>query len=133
MTVSSLDETLARGRAAAETLMVDTCVVKRRTGQTLDPATDALVASFDTVYDGKCRVKSAARLAHDQVVGEQNLSLNRFEVDLPFGTADVVKVDDVVNVTASADTWVVDRDLVVLAVDYSGTVTKRKLIVEDHA
>ena len=50
---------LARGRAAAEALMVDTCAIRRRTGETLDDTTGEVTATYDDVYSGRCRVQQA--------------------------------------------------------------------------
>lgn len=90
-----------QGRAAAESLMVDTCTIRRGVVRTFDQATSSYVATGGTVvYTGPCRVRP--RDNADRVIdapGEQ-VTLVPFVVSVP--VTDVgFEVDDEVTITAS--------------------------------
>jgi hypothetical protein len=93
---------VARGRAAAEALMVDACTIERETGSTTDQASGVVTPTYDTIYDGKCRFQQAsidATTAPD--VGEAQVYLEQTILQLP-ATATGVHAEGVVTCTASA-------------------------------
>ena len=100
---------LARGRRAAEALMVDACTITRPGGE---PVWDEASMSYTTpdgsaVYDGPCRVQLSAAMANTPEAGDRVLVAQRSTVSVPMGVTGVA-VDDVVTVTASVH----DPDLV---------------------
>lgn len=120
---------LARGRAAAEALMVDACVVRRPTGETTDPTTGAVTSTFDTLYTGKCKIQQSSRPggASGVDVGEAHLLLQRVEVHLPM-SAGGFQPDDEVTVTAAAyDPDLVGQMFVVRDVPSKSMATARRL------
>ena len=132
----SAADTLAEGRLAHLELMVETCTVKRVTGQTLD-ANDVLVDTFTTIYPvapalGICRVK-AFRMGHQTEAGQVAVQMRGYDVQLPWDAVGEILRSDVLTVTASDDAWLIGRPLTVTEVNYSGTQTARHILVEDDS
>ena len=94
---------MARGRAAAEALMVDACTVRRATGETTDPDTGEVERTYATVYTGKCRVQQSLAQAQQQDAGEDYMLLLRLEVQLPVAGSEGLSVGDEVTITASVN------------------------------
>ena len=59
------------GRVTAESLMESSCIITRKTGETVD-ASGANVSTFTTIYSGKCRLRMDTRRA-DEVVASYSL------------------------------------------------------------
>lgn len=94
---------VARGRALAEGLMEDACLVTRpgsRTGT--DPVTgkDVISAALQ-VYAGPCRVQLPGSQEDVRRAGDRSWTVQRLTLSLPMSAASV-EVGDVVEVTATA-------------------------------
>lgn len=127
MSVSAL---VTRGRAFAESVMVDTCTIQTETRGALNTTTGAYAAStFTTVYSGKCRVKGppagGGSIAERQA-GDAEQPLQRQTLVIPHGSAASISVGDKVTITGS-NSGVEFR--VVGDVD-STTMTARSILVE---
>ncbi|MEV4197019.1 DUF6093 family protein [Micromonospora globbae] len=131
---------LARGRRAAERLMVDRCVIRRRIGETTDDDGN-VIPTWTTVYDaeppapagsgGKCRLKQTLAQPRPDEQGEADLLMVRRELQLPMSVVGV-QADDVVTMTASRhDPDVVGREFVVRGLHHATHATKRRLQVEE--
>ena len=134
----SVDSVLARGRTAALQLMRDTCIIERRTAHSaLNTTTGQYTDTWTAVYSGACRIKSAAQrgvaAGRDVTTGESELTLHKYEIDLPWDATPEIHREDRVTVTASEDAWVIGRPLEVVDVGYTGTSTSRRLTVEDRS
>lgn len=130
---TSLDDLLARGRAAHLDLMLDTCTITRAGTSALNRTTSALTpGAATTLYSGACRVK-AQRLPRDRQAGERLTSTARYEVALPFTAVptEPLQVGDRVTVTASADARLIGQAMAVKSLDYGSTATAWRLTVED--
>lgn len=94
---------LDRGRAMAESLMLDACtIVHPATSGDVDEATGRPSSTAGaTVYTGPCKVQSADLEVRNPESGEHPYSLQRFAVHIPV-TATGVAVGDVVTITASS-------------------------------
>ena len=103
----SLSSVLARGQAAAEALMVDTCTITRVGTRTTDTTTAVVTTPTTTLYTGRCRIQQAQAQAQREDIGEDHLLLLRLEVQLPMSLTGLV-VGDRITITAAAD----DADLV---------------------
>lgn len=101
-----LESVLTRGRAAAEALMVDACVIRRRTGETTDDDGNVTPTYGPDLYSGKCRTQQPNAQAAQADVGEDYQLLLRLEVHLPMSVVGL-EVGDEVMITAS----VYDPDL----------------------
>ena len=120
-----------RGRAAAERLMVDVCVIRRRTGESTDDD-GVITPTYDTVYDGICRMQQPGTGdAREADSGEAALLLLRFELQLPPSVVGV-QADDVVTVTASQyDPDLVGREFVVRGLAHKSHAVMRRLQVQE--
>lgn len=123
---------LARGRAAAEALMVDTCTIQRTTGTATDPHTGEITPTQAVIYSGACKVQQPDTQATEQKPGQAELLMVRRELHLPIVTSDGVRADDEVTI----DTSVHDADLVGRLFAVRGEMSKsmstaRRLGVEE--
>lgn len=100
---------LARGRARAEALMVDTCTIERPTGTKIrDENTGGFTRVMQPLYTGqRCRVQSRGYWGQRTDVGQADLILLQLEIQLPVSVTGL-RVHDVITVTASVN----DPDLV---------------------
>lgn len=92
---------LARARIAAEAGMEDTCVIRRRTGETTDPTSGVVTPTRVGVYTGKCRMQHSVAQSQQHDVGEDFVLLQRIELQLPMSVVGL-EVGDEVTMTASA-------------------------------
>lgn len=90
-----------RGRTKAEALQVDTCTIKRRTGEVTDIDTGVVTPAYTVVYSGQCRLKLSVATARPADVGQAQVFMQHPILSLP-ATTTGVQVDDVVTITASA-------------------------------
>lgn len=126
---------LARGRALAESLMVDACTITRLTGETTNEDTGVVTPTTSTVYTGRCRVQQS-QLGADSVPsdpGEAYVRLVAFEVQLPMSVLGL-RVQDVVTITASAlDPDLVGRQFNILGLAHKTHATARRIQVQEVA
>jgi hypothetical protein len=126
---------LARGRAAAESLMVDTCTITRTTGESTNEDTGVVTPTTSTVYTGRCRVQQS-QLGADSTPsdpGEVYVRLVAFEVQLPM-SVEGLRVQDVITITASAlDPDLVNRSFNVLGLAHKTHATARRIQVQEIA
>lgn len=128
--MSALSATL-QGREAAEALMLDSCVVRRLTGKTLDQTTLQYVETFAAVYEGRCRVRAPNVQDREAVAGERTVTLRQYVVSVPVA-AEGVEVNDVVEVTASVlDPELPGTRLRVLGPAKGSTITARRFRCEE--
>jgi hypothetical protein len=112
----SLATVLARGRAAAEALMVDACLIREITGESTGPG-GVVTPTYATVYEGKCRIQQPDAQARQEDSGQAYLLMSRRQLQLPMAVTGV-RADQVVTITASVN----DPDL-----------TGRVFVVRDEA
>jgi hypothetical protein len=93
-----------RGRAAAESLMVDTCTIRANDGETTyDPVTNAYVETDGTLlYTGPCQVQVTDTIPRDANVGDQQVVVERIIVKIPWDAV-AIPVNSVVEITAAGD------------------------------
>lgn len=78
--ISSAD--MAEFRALAESNMVDSCTIRRKAGEETDDD-GAVVPTYETVYEGKCKVQSTqTQESNPESVGHSS-TIQRARVDLP--------------------------------------------------
>ncbi|MFE4229132.1 DUF6093 family protein [Arthrobacter sp. NPDC056886] len=97
--MGAIDATL-RGRAAAESLMIDACKVQRPGEPTTDPDTGEVTPSETFVYSGPCKVQQTISQASSPTAGEHAFTVQDSRVDFPV-SAGPLNVDDVVTITVS--------------------------------
>ncbi|MEU0659621.1 DUF6093 family protein [Streptomyces lavendulocolor] len=138
--MSDLESALAAGRKEAEALMRDRITLYRPGPDVFDRETGATTVgpAVVTFYTGKARIK-AEQLADSEVqAGEQELTLRQYKVSLPFstplpGSGQRPAPGDVVDVLSSPDPRLGGKRLWVTGVQYSGTATAWRIIVEDRS
>ena len=125
MTLASV---VGRGRARHALLMTDTCMVTRAT-QTYNPATQKYDAVTTPVYTGPCRIKIWRGI--DVEAAEQEVNVQRYYLDLPLtGAVPNVKRRDTVAVTASLNSALVGRVLILTDVESETTDTALRITCE---
>lgn len=121
-----------QGRAAAESLMVDTCTITAGAAtEVYDEATDTYVTPAGAVrYSGACRVKPRPHADRVVEAGAETVSLWPYLVSVPMGVTGV-ELDDNVIVTACAlDPSLVGTRLRVRQVQQGSHLTARRLSCE---
>jgi len=122
---------LARGRRAAERLMVDECVIRRRTGETTGPG-GVVTPTYEQLYAGRCRVQQPPVQAQAQEPGEAHVLVLRLEVHVPMPVSGL-RVGDEVEITASAhDPDLVGRTFLVHDLAHKTQATARRLGVVER-
>lgn len=87
-----------RGRAFAQSLMIDACSIQHPIGSTTDPTTGQVVKTYTTVYTGPCRV-SHEGAPSGQDVAEAHLAVLNPVVSVP-ATVTGVAEEDLLTITA---------------------------------
>jgi hypothetical protein len=122
---------LARGRAAAEALMVDACLIERETGEATSTTTGAVTPTYTTLYSGKCRIQQRTTEARVEDTAEQYDRMLRLEVQLPMSVTGL-KVDDRVTVTASVhDADLAGRQVWIRHLAHKTHATARRVVAEE--
>lgn len=121
----------ARGRAAAERGLLDTCTIRHRTGTTVDDDTGYTTPTWADLYAGPCRLKQPNAAASSATVGEAEVLLQRPELHLPM-SAPLLQPADEITVTASRlDPGSVGRVLLIRDVPaHSGATARRYGVTE---
>ena len=108
---------VAQGRAAAERLMLDRCVVRRPTDELVtDPITFEVTRRHVVVYGpdspkgGMCKVQSHEAFEQERESAAATVIVNRVRVDVPVGVGPF-KPGDVVTILDSVDPQMVGRHL----------------------
>lgn len=114
--------------------MVDTCVIRRVTGQATDPETGVVTPTVAQVYTGKCKIQESSGFAGSGRVpdaGEHTYTLLAYVLHLPM-SATAPGEGDLVEITASVlDPALVGREYRI-AKEFAKTfATARRLEVEE--
>lgn len=124
----SLRSVTARGRRAAESLMIDTCTVSPVTG--VDESTGAPTLGA-AVYTGRCKVQASQAQEANPEAGGATYTVQRYAVHVPVG-AFVPVVGQVVTLTAvPLDPLLVGRAFRVVALLHKSLATAYRLAVEE--
>lgn len=132
----SVEGLLAAGQRAAERLMFDQCVIRRRTGSTTDPNTGVVTPDYLSPhpYTGKCRIKMTTSLGvnpgRDRDSGEQAVTVSQMLLQLPFAAAGIITGDEA-EITASRDADLVGRKLRIDGPFGQTDATMRRYLVEE--
>jgi hypothetical protein len=125
---------LGDGRRLAESLMLDTCTIRRPGhADTTDDLTGQITRTATTVYSGKCKVQQSTRgMGHRHDVGEEPVLLLRLELHLPVvGSEGLAEGDQVTITTAVHDTDLAGRVFVVHDLEHKSFATARRLMVTE--
>ncbi|WP_423058703.1 DUF6093 family protein [Brevibacterium linens] len=91
---------LLAGRARAEQMMKDQCIIRRVIGETTDRETGKVVPVYDAVYNGRCKLQSYEGYEQEKNTAGTALTVQRMSVHLPVG-AYRINVGDFVEITGS--------------------------------
>lgn len=128
----SVTSALARGRVAAQALMVDTCTITYVVGTSMDPLTGDTVEQTATRYAGQCRIQQPQAVGERLDAGEVADVLLRLQLQLPVAGTEAVAREDVVTVTACAsDAALVGRRFRVRDGHHKTHATARRLAIEE--
>jgi len=122
---------LARGRAAAEAGMADTCTVRRVISDTTDDFSGDITETQQVIYTGKCRVKQTVALPETHEAGEDYVTLSRMQLQVPTSAVGV-QVGDEATITASVnDPDLVGKVLRIRGVAQGSEITARRFEVTE--
>jgi hypothetical protein len=123
---------LARGRSAAQALMVDTCTIRHQVSTSTSPLDGHTYPQYETVYSGQCRVQQALAQGARVEAGEVEPVLLRLEVQLPVvGTEGLERGDLVTITTCVHDADLVDREFRIRDLHHKTHATARRIQVEE--
>lgn len=91
---------ILKGREAAESLMVDTCIIDRPGEPVTDPESGAVTPSYTPVYEGKCKVQQTLAQSSSKEAGGAVFNAQTSRVDLPIGVGPI-RTGDRVRMTAA--------------------------------
>jgi hypothetical protein len=126
---------LARGRAAAQAGMIDTCLIQRQTGSTTNPETGVVTPTWSTIYNGVCRMQEHGGYPRDITVApdQPQLAVNR-ELQLPVSSSGAVRAGDRVTITACVnDASMVNRQMWLRGQPSKSEATARRFTLEEIA
>jgi hypothetical protein len=105
---------------------VDTCTIKRLTGDTTD-IDGVITPTYTTLYTGACRVQQQQPYAERKDVGQAYLLALRLEVQLPM-TVTGLEPDDILTiVTSLMDADLPGREFVVRDLAHKTDATSRRV------
>lgn len=96
----SATSALERGRAAAESLMLDQCTITRPGAPVTDDDTGEVTTPAALVYGGRCKVQSKDSATSSPEAGGHSFTVVSRQVHIPAGSADVLD-GDVITITAA--------------------------------
>ncbi len=124
-----LNARLTRGRAAAEALMTDTCVVSA-TVMAYNPASYQSEPTLTAVYSGPCKLQTRALVVLEREAGETEQAEVRHELHLPMVGSEAVVRGCVATVTASVyDSALVGKSFTVAGPHVGSHKTARRVPV----
>lgn len=88
------------GRIAAESLMVDTCIIDRPGEPVTDPESGAVTPSYTLVHEGKCKIQQTIAQSASPEAGGAVFTVQDSRLDVPVGVGPVETGDRVRIVSA---------------------------------
>lgn len=110
--------------------MVDTCTIRRVTGEAMNATTLVMEPTYSTVYTGRCRVQLNDGAPMRPDAGEHRGTLMRTVVQIPV-TVTAVRVDDIVTISLSEDSDLPGRTFRVAAMFHKTHASARRLECEE--
>lgn len=123
---------LLRGRAAAESLMADTCTIRRKGAPVTDTTTGDVAWPSTTVYSGKCRFQQQSVDARTEDDAEAYVRLLRVEVQLPMAVTGLEALDEVTCDTSALDPDLPGRVFIVRDLAHKTHATSRRVRAEER-
>ena len=127
----SAESAVLQGRVAAESLMVDACIIDRPGAEVLNVTTGQMETTYAPVYTGKCRVQQVGTQAGAPNAGEHQFVIVGHVVQLPIDATAYAVADRVRLTVATLDPALVGRTLTVTSLTTKSHATMRRLICEE--
>jgi hypothetical protein len=134
---------IEKGRAAAEAIMLDSCVITRVTGEPgpVDPATGLRTpAPRATIYplpgavaplDGRCKVQTFEPYESNRDSGGHVYTEQRYALHLPIGAGPIHVEDEVTIVSAATDPQLLGREYRIAGRHNKSLATAQRLPMEE--
>ena len=126
--MSEITDTLPLWRARWLTRMVDSCVVKRITGNSFNDTTGVNTPTYTTQYSGECLVRPLAPGSAE--FGQELVETRGYTVFIPYDEEDPLP-DDLVDITSTSDGFLDGKQFVVRNIRGDTDVTVRRLICQE--
>lgn len=126
----SLESLVARGRTAAEKLMLDACLIQRRTGSGTGPG-GVITPTWSTVYTGKCRLKVETETGQASDIGEAAVILTRRVLQVPMTAVGLLEGDRATITSSALDPALVGNVYAVRDVPEGTTLTRRDVTLTE--
>lgn len=110
--------------------MLDTCIIRRKTGTVFNETTGQYTDTSSTVYTGKCKLQDRVIQSGESQAGGREVITLSSVLHVPVSVT-TVHVDDVAEMSASQDPWAVGRKLRVAQLASKSYLKSRRLQVED--
>lgn len=130
----SVAAVVARGRVAAERLMVDTCTVSTWTGRTAQNETTGAEAKvYEVDFTSPCKVQQRQLKPTEPEVGGRRVAIDEVEIHLPVSAGQVSEgqVVEITAVGAGSDSRLVGRKFVVSSPMNKTNATATRLRVKE--
>lgn len=121
---------LKMGRSQAEALMTDSCIIRREKSKTLDETTGKTIRTFETIYQGKCRLKQAGTPSDPELRGAEIVFSVDLVLSIPMSVAGVTLGDEV-TITSETDPDVGVRLFFIKAPSNATHTTARRFRVQE--
>jgi len=116
----------------AESIMVDSCTVRRRTGTTTNPTTGVVTPVYAVVRTSqKCRVQARGNWGEARDVGEAALVILALEVQFPMSVTDLQARDEITIDACVNDPDLVGRVLRVKDLHHKSHATSRRVLCQE--
>lgn len=109
--------------------MVDACTIRRVTSWATEDFSGERVPTYlsPDPYTGKCRIQQALVQSTREDAGEDDVLILRLELQLPVVGSEGLAVGDIVSITASRDSDLIGRPLLIRDLAHKTDATARRL------
>jgi hypothetical protein len=120
------------GRVAAERMMTDTVLIRRRTGWgPINETTGVKSPTYLTVYTGKCRIQSYQPFESTPVAGGQQFTVQRTALHIPVTVLGVAIDDVAIMQTSPMNPALVGRAFRIAGLHHKTNQTSQRLMVDE--
>ena len=122
---------LVAGRVAAESLMVDSCVIERPGESVTDPVTGVVSPAHSLVFAGPCKVQQTLAQSSSPEAGGAVFTVQGARLDVPVGAGPVATGDRVRILSAASNPDLVGNVYRVVELFEKSWQTAQRLRVEE--
>lgn len=124
---------LTAARAAAESLMLDTCTITRGAGEPVwnDETGTYTTPAGETLYQGPCKVQTYQAFESTPEAGEQRLTIQRYYVHVPVGAVKYQQGDRILVTASPYNPALAGSEFVVQGAHDKSLQTAHRLLVDE--